>query len=114
MATTIAFILVLIALIGLALFLSNVRMKRALRSVIETFRENNALNEEQAKTAVDLGIKPQSVFERLYKTRDYKPYALQVLAQAQIIETTEDGRHYLLESKLAESKLKEMVDKDGV
>lgn len=110
MLTTIIFILVLVALIGLAFFLSNLRMKRAIKTVVKLFREHKALDETRAKTPSEMGIRPQTVVERLYKTRDYKPYALQLLMQAQIVESVEEEKLYLSESKLSNSNIKKIVD----
>jgi len=68
--------------------------------VIKEFREQNAFSPENAKYNIELGIKPQTIVDRLVKNRDYKPQALERLIQAEIVQVTEDGRVYLREDKL--------------
>ena len=76
--------------------------RRAAHQVIKIFRENNAIDKKNAKTADELGLTPPGVLERMMRRRDYKPYALNALISAEIIQRTEDGKLYLSEEKLAE------------
>ncbi len=110
MLPTVIFIIVILALLVLAIFLSRMRMKRSLQQVLRIFREKGALDSQNAKTKEELGITPQSVIERMYKVRDYKPYALQLLVDAEIIKLTEEGMFYLSEKSLADSNLKNFVE----
>jgi len=81
------------------------RLKRAVRQVIEIFRQNSALDKKTAKTIDELGLKPRSAMEGIFQGRDFKPYALNSLVKAGIIQSTEDGRLYLAEDRLMESGL---------
>jgi predicted deacetylase len=84
-------------------------LRRAARQVINIFREHNATNSKNARTIDELGLRPPGVLERMMRRRDYKPYALSVLMQAEIIQATEDGKLYLSEEKLAEFGLEKGV-----
>lgn len=80
-------------------------IKRSIPKVIKIFRENRAIDIKNAKTVNELGLRPYSMLERLFRRRDYKQYALNALVQAGIIQKTEDGKLYLSEEKLGESRL---------
>ena len=77
-------------------------LKRAVNQVIKIFRENNATDRKNAKTAEELGLTPPGIIERMMRRRDYKPHALNALIKAEIIQSTEDGKLYLSEEKLAD------------
>ena len=80
-------------------------LKRAIRRVIRIFREHDVTDAKNAKTIYELGLAPQSMMQRMFRGRDYKPDALNALLKAQIIQTTESGRLYLSEERLMESGL---------
>jgi len=80
-------------------------MRRAARQVIKIFRENNATDSKNARMIDDLGLRPAGALERMMRRRDYKPYALNALMKAEIVQATEDGKLYLSEEKLMESGL---------
>ena len=79
--------------------------KRAIKDVIKIFRKNNALTLANAKTPKDLGLAQKGWIQSLGSTRDYKPRALQLLMNYDVVRKTEDGRVYLLQEKLATYKL---------
>lgn len=102
-------ILVFIGLLILAFLLSLWRMRRALAAVVHIFREEEALDAGRAKTLEELGLTPQSFIERLYRVRDYRPYALQLLQGEEVVQETSEGRLYLSEARLAESRFRELA-----
>jgi hypothetical protein len=81
------------------------RLKRAIREVIQIFREHNATDIKKAKAIDELGLTPRGMMEGMFRGRDYKPYALNALMRAEIINRTEDGKLYLSEEKLSASGL---------
>ena len=103
MNVTIIIVIIIITLIAL-FYVPRFMVNRAIRSVISIFRHNNAVALRDAKTIEELGLAPKHFLQRSFKTRDYKPYALQILINAGIIQTTEDGRLYLDEGQLGTSK----------
>ena len=94
------FIVAIIALFFIPRFMIN----RAIHSVIFIFRQHNAVTIRDAKTMEELGLNPKPFLERAFRLRDYKPYALQILRNANVIQQTEDGRLYLDEGQLRTSK----------
>jgi hypothetical protein len=80
-------------------------MKRAARQVIKIFRQHNATDSKTARTIDELGLRPPGVLERMMRRRDYKPHALNALMQAGIVQVTEDGKLYLSEARLGETRL---------
>ena len=98
-------ILAIIALFGLAFLISNWRTKLAISQIMDIFRRANAVGIKNAKTVYELGLEPKRMYMRL-GLRDYKPRALQLLQQADVVKMTGDGKLYLSEETLASSKLK--------
>jgi hypothetical protein len=89
--------------------ISRWRSKRAVRQVIAIFRQNSALDKKTAKTIDELGLKPRGFKEGMFRGRDFKPYALNALVKAGVLQSTEDGRLYLAEDTLTSSGLEGRV-----
>jgi hypothetical protein len=98
----IVLILIVLFLVAIAFWGSAFLMKRALRSVIRSFRDNAAITPETAKIPTELGFKNRGLFQ-IGTFRDYKPVVLQSLQKEGIILATDDDRLYLSETKLLES-----------
>jgi len=97
-------ILFFIALLVIGIVTSRWRMKRAMRQVILIFREHAATSSRTAKVAGELGLGSQGgMMAGMFKGRDYKKYALDMLMRAEIIQVTEDGKLHLSEDKLLAS-----------
>jgi len=110
MLPTVILIFIMAALLVLAFLYSRYRMKRALRDVILIFREKNALENVDAKTKDELGLTPPGLLARMMSQRDYKPYALQLLIGAEVVQVTSEDKYYLSEKNLASSKLQEYAN----
>jgi len=90
---------ILLAMLGIPYMMT----KRALGRVIKIFRRNNALDKSTAKTIDELELRPRTMLQNMFRSRDYKPQALNFLMKAEIIVMTDDGKLYLSEEKLASS-----------
>ena len=102
METTGLFILLIIILAILGLWvLPRIRIKRAVNQVVVIFEHNNAIDARSAKTIDELGLRPPTFLQGMMRIRDFKPYALQILMNADVIHQTEGGRLYLSQNKLA-------------
>ena len=99
-------ILLVVAALAVMILVPRWFMTRAFSKVIRIFRENNAINEKNARTVEELGLTPPTFTQRLSRMRDYKPQALDLLRRADIVQMTEDGKLYLSEDKLASSGLR--------
>ena len=77
--------------------------KRAVFKVVEILCRHNALGVKNAKTFNELGLNPPNLIERIIRPRDYKPHALQILQQEGIIQVTDEGKLYLVETKMNEN-----------
>jgi len=75
-------------------------VKRAVTQVVDRFRTNHSLCSQGSKTVEELGLQPPSFLERIYKPRDYKPYALNMLIKTGAVRLSDDGKMCLLEKKL--------------
>ena len=98
-------VLLIVFFIALLIALPFMMNKRAIRQVIRRFRDRQALDPSTAKTIDELGLTPPSFRERLMRFRDYKPAALNGLVRIGIVQVTEDGRFYLSEEKLGNTRI---------
>jgi hypothetical protein len=106
MNATVLFILLIIILAILAFWvLPRMRMRRAVKQIVAIFERNNAIDVRSAKTIDELGLRPPTFLEGMLRLRDFKPYALQMLMNANVIRQTDSGRLYLSQDKLATIKL---------
>jgi len=100
-------IVILVALMLFVMFiLPQFLLRRAIPSVIRIFRQGKAVGIENAKTVEELGLKPKSMAQAIFRGREYKITALQVLRNANVIQSTEDGKLYLSENDLSNSRWK--------
>jgi hypothetical protein len=99
----------LIVLFVLSFFYSRYRMKNAFREVIKILRDHGALDMKNAKTQKELGLAPRPLLVKLASNKDYKPYALQTMIGAEIIQTSPDGRIFLSEASLSSSNLSKYI-----
>jgi hypothetical protein len=87
---------------------SNFMMRRAFKTVLKKFRDNNALTPETAAFANDLGIKPRGFFQ-FRGLRDYKPTVLDFMIKQDIVHVTEEGKVFLSEEVLARSGIEAKI-----
>ena len=97
-------ILMIILFILSVIFIPYWLIMRAVPKVIKTFRQKNAIGEKNAMTIEELGLKPKSIFQRMFTRRDYSQNALQFLIRADVVDITEEGKFYLNDEKLMLSK----------
>ena len=102
---TVVFILVLVVIFILGAFvLPQFLIRRAIRSVMRIFEQHNAIGVKGAKPIEELGLGPKPLLQRMFKARDYKPRALQLLMRSDIVQVTEDGKLYLSEESLTTTR----------
>jgi hypothetical protein len=94
-------------------FVPRLLIRRAARQVIRIFREHNATESRSARTIDELGLTPPGMLQRMGRRRDYKPHALNALMHMGVIQTTEDGKLYLSEARLAEFGIEKGVSPSG-
>jgi hypothetical protein len=96
-----ALVFVVIAMmLFVSLIISGFLFKRAAYQVIDRFCSFDALDAKKARKEEELGLAPRDFFQRLFRPRDYKPYALQSLNRAGVVRVTREGKLYLVEEKL--------------
>lgn len=69
-------------------------------------KKMNAFSPDKALSAEQIGIIPLSMWDRMSKMRDYRPKALMQLIQVQIVNRTPDGKLYINQEKLNQSRFK--------
>jgi hypothetical protein len=79
-------------------------LRNAISSVLRIFRKNKAVDAQNAKTIDELGLRPKSLAQSVFRGTQYKTTALIVLKNAGVIETTQDGKLYLSEDNLSRSR----------
>ncbi len=93
-----------IAFILVVFFVPQWILVRNIPKVIRIFRNFNAINPKTARTIEEMGLKPKPMLERMFRRRDHKPRALQFMLRVALVEVTEDGKLYLDEEKLAQTR----------
>jgi hypothetical protein len=99
-ATALLILLIIILAILGFFVLPRIRIRRAVKQVVAIFERNNALDVRSARTIDELGLRPPTFLEGMLRIRDFKPYALQVLMNAEVVRQTDGGRLYLSQDKL--------------
>jgi hypothetical protein len=97
-------VILIILFLVVLLVLPQLMIARAVPKVIKIFRKGNAVGIKNAKAVAELGLQPKGITERMMRPRDYKPRALQLLIQLNIVQMTEDGKVYLSEEMLANTR----------
>ena len=100
-------LLLLTALVLILIFvLPQILLTRAITSVIRVFRQNKALNPQNAKSLDELGLRPKSMMQSIFRGTQYKTTALMALRNSSVIQTTQEGKLYLSEDNLSRSRWK--------
>lgn len=100
--TPILFWIMVITLFWLAIFIiPGFRLKRAIHEVVDIFRKHHSLCFTNLKSIDELGLRPPGLMEGLFKKRDFKPLALQVLIKANVVHLADDLTMCLQEDKLS-------------
>ncbi|MFC2063449.1 hypothetical protein ACFLS8_05880 [Chloroflexota bacterium] len=107
MNDSVVIILVLVVTLILTFFvIPQWRIRRAMRQVIGVFREYGATQPSGAKTLEELGLVKQTSFAMsLFRRRDYKRPAVDLLIRIGALQEVEEGRLYLVEEELLRAKL---------
>ena len=105
MNDTSVIIVVILVMIVTWLLLPQLLNRRAAKQVVKILTKNNCVSINTAKTPRDLGLAQRGWISNLGRTRDYKPRALQMLIDYDVVLKTEDGRVYLDKEKVAMHKL---------
>ena len=109
MNTVLVVVLMFGALILALIYIPRYLVGKAIRQIVALFRERKATNPANATTMEELGVIRGSPLDRMFKMRDYRPNALRVLQQADIIRVTETGKVYLSEEALKNSRVKDFA-----
>ena len=83
------------------------RAKNAMPSIIQVFRDHNAVGRGNAKTIDELGFMvniPKSTIVRMFRPPDHRLMALLALIKATVVQKTEEGKFYLSDEIPAETK----------
>ena len=87
MATAVA-IAIVILMLGAAIYFSRLLLQKALRRVVSVFRDQGATDARSARTLEALGLVQAGFLGRIFRPRDYRPQALRLLGQENVIRAT--------------------------
>ncbi|MDO8569022.1 MAG: hypothetical protein Q7R57_09980 [Dehalococcoidales bacterium] len=94
----------IIALMAIWLLMPGWLIRRQMPRVIKIFRKKDAVGAQNAKTVDELGLRPKTFLQGMFSRRDYKPKALEILVQTNVVLMTEAGKLYITEENLANAK----------
>jgi hypothetical protein len=97
-------ILLTVLVLVVVFVLPQILLRNAVSSILRVFRKNKAIDAQSARTIDELGLRPKSMAQAIFRGTQYKTTALMMLRNAGIIETTEDGKLYLSEDNLSRSR----------
>lgn len=80
-------------------------IKRATLDVVAIFQQYGAISEKTAKWPHEMGLGIPTTKRVLFRTRDYKPQATEVLIRAAVLAVCDDGKIFLVLENLAKSTL---------
>lgn len=89
------------------------RIKNAVPGVVELFQQHGAVSEDTALWPHEMGLGVPTMNRRLFRTRDYRPQALEVLIRAAVLAVCDDGKLFLVEENLANSSLNKSLEDTG-
>jgi len=99
----------LIALVALFILGSWVipyyRIKHATLDVVAIFQQHGAISEKTARWPHEIGLGIPTTRRTLFRTRDYKSQATDVLIRAGLLAVCDDGKIFLVLENLAKSSL---------
>ena len=96
-------------LIVVMFYVPRLLVKRAVRKVVAQFRERGAISPETATTLAELGLVQDSFYNRVFRLRNYRPYAVRMLGQAELLRATEEGTVYFSEEAFEHSPVKKFA-----
>ena len=105
MNPTVLLILLIILLAALGFLVLRLRMSRAVKQVVAIFERSNALDVRSARTIDELKLRPRTFLQGMGRMRDFKPYALKILMDAEVVCETDGGRLYLVQDKLTAANI---------
>jgi hypothetical protein len=114
MHETLSPLLIVVLLVGglaTVLFLRGLLLRKAITKVVRIFRQHHSSCSEASKNIDELGLRPLDFPEKMFKPKDYKPFAVEALIQADIIRVTKDGKACLDEQKLEGTALEDPRNK---
>jgi len=76
-------------------------IKRNMSKVIQILQLEGAIGIQNAKTLEELGLVPKTMIQNMFGRRDWKPKALDLLIQTNVVLITEDGKLYITKESLA-------------
>jgi hypothetical protein len=91
-------ILIALLFLTVSFTISRYLLKRAMLTIVKIFRDHRALDDESARTRIELGLVSQGVFP--FTLLDYKPTAFQVLLRSGIIRISQDAKRFFLSEQL--------------
>jgi len=96
-------LLMMLIAIAAILIIPAYMTNRAIVKVVGIFREHEADDVWSARTAVELGIGPRQLIDRILDPRrDYKPMALRTLIKYGVVRQVGNDKLYLNENALAD------------
>ncbi len=92
-------VLIVLLFLAVSFTISRYFLIRAMHTVVQIFRDQQALDDASARTKKELGIADIEAFQ--FKTFfDYKPTAFRVLLRSGIIQISRDAKRFFLSEQL--------------
>lgn len=104
-------VIALVCLIAAAIFIPRYMVLTAMKKIIRAMIKENAVNLQNAVTPEQIGVGQRGPWGGLLRMRDYRPQALYILVESEIVVNTLDGRYYISVDRLQVSKFSDLYNK---
>jgi hypothetical protein len=102
----IALVCLVVAFISIPRFM----VLNAMKKIIRTMIKEGAFNAHKAVPPEQVGVGRRDPWGGMLRMRDYRPQALYMLVDSEIIVNTLDGRYYLSADKLQVSRFRDLYN----
>jgi hypothetical protein len=103
-------VIALVCLVVAAIFIPRYMVLTAMKKIIRAMIKEDAFNIRNAMTPEQIGIGQRGPWGGMLRMRDYRPQALYMLVETEIIVNTMDGRYYISVDKLQVSRFNDLYN----
>jgi hypothetical protein len=103
-------VIALICLIAAAIFIPRYMVLTAMKKIIRTLIREGAFNVRSAVSPEQIGIGQRGMWGGMLRMRDYRPQALYMLVDSEILVNTLDGRYYISVDRLQVSRFSDLYN----
>jgi hypothetical protein len=103
-------VIAFVCLVVAAIFIPRYMVLNAMKKIIRTMIKEGAYNIQKALPPEQIGVGQKSPWGGMLRMRDYRPQALYMLVDSEILVNTLDGRYYISVDRLQVSRFSDLYN----